>query len=101
MKTLVHEDISGSPRIFLGNFQEFLGLSEYETRIYEFLVSEAPSTARKISVKCGVPRTKVYCVLRRLLEQNMIAEVPLNPKLFIALPPDETLRPIINIYEKL
>lgn len=101
MRALVHEDISRSPQILWEHLRTFLGLSEYEARIYEFLVSQGPSTARKISVKCGVPRTKVYCVLRRLIEQNMIAELPLNPKLFIALPPSDALKPIIDAHEKI
>ncbi|MBS7640469.1 MAG: helix-turn-helix domain-containing protein [Candidatus Bathyarchaeia archaeon] len=79
----------------------YLGFSEYEAKIYEFLVNEGPSTARKISIRCGVPRTKVYSVIRRLMEQNMVTELPLSPRLFIALSPTETLKPLIDIQEKI
>lgn len=79
----------------------YLGFSEYEAKVYEFLVNEGPSTARKISIKCGVPRTKVYSVLKRLIEQNMVTELPLSPRLFVALPPTETLKPLIDIQEKI
>ncbi|MBS7605617.1 MAG: helix-turn-helix domain-containing protein [Candidatus Bathyarchaeia archaeon] len=101
MRTFSREDISSPSQMFWRSLREFLGLSSYEARIYEFLVSEGPSTARKISVGCGIPRTKVYCALRRLLEQNMIAEIPLNPKLFVALPPKETLKPLIDAHDKI
>ncbi|MEM1515394.1 MAG: helix-turn-helix domain-containing protein [Candidatus Bathyarchaeia archaeon] len=83
-----------SPRPLLKYLKTFLGLSEYEAKIYEFLVNEEPSTARKISLRCGIPRTKVYCVLRRLVEQNIIAEAPLKPRLFVALPPSKGVKTI-------
>lgn len=101
MRTFSRGDISSSSRIFWENLREFFGLSDYEARIYGFLVNEGPSTARKISAGCGIPRTKIYCVLKRLLEQNMIAEIPLKPKLFVALPPNETLKPLIDAHEKI
>lgn len=90
-----------SPQQLLKYLRICMGLSEYEARIYEFLVNEGPSTARKISLRCGVPRTKVYCVLRRLIEQNIITEAPMKPRLFVALPPNEVLKPFIELQEKI
>lgn len=86
-----------SPRIFWRDLQDYFGLSEYEARAYEFLVREGPSTARRISVACGIPRTKIYETLRKLVEYDMVTEVPVNPKRFVALPPSEVLRPILKL----
>ncbi|MEM2401310.1 MAG: helix-turn-helix domain-containing protein [Candidatus Bathyarchaeia archaeon] len=86
-----------SPRIFWRDLQDYFGLSEYEAKAYEFLVGEGPSTARRISVACGIPRTKIYETLKKLIEYEMIIEVPVNPKRFAALPPSEVLRPILKL----
>lgn len=85
-----------SPGTSWRDLQDFFGLSEYEARAYEFLVREGPSTARRISVACGIPRTKVYETLRRLIEYKMVVETPVNPKRFLALPPNEALRPLLR-----
>jgi len=88
--------ITKSPKISYGSIYEYLDLSDYEARIYEFLVREGPSTARRISTLCKVPRTKVYETLKRLIEQGMITDVPTNPKKFMALPPKEVLHYLLE-----
>lgn len=60
----------------------FLGLSEYEARVYVSLVTEGASEARKLSVKCGVPRTKVYTTLKKLIERGLVFELPDEPRKF-------------------
>jgi sugar-specific transcriptional regulator TrmB len=87
-----------SPKILCRDksIYEYLGLSDYEARIYDFLVKEGPSTARKISALCGVPRTKVYGVLKKIIERDMVKEIPSNPKKFIALPPNEVFKYILK-----
>jgi len=86
------------PKIFCRDksIYECLGLSDYEARIYEFLVKEGPSATRKISTLCGVPRTKVYGALKKLIERDMVDEIPLNPKKFMALPPNEVFKYILK-----
>jgi hypothetical protein len=39
---------------------EYIGLSEYESKVYLSLVNMGVSGARKLSLNCDVPRTKVY-----------------------------------------
>lgn len=82
----------------LRNIFNRLRLSDYETRVYELLLSEGPSTAMRISVLSNVPRTKVYKTLKRLVEMGMVSEIPLKPKQFFALPPKETLKPILEAH---
>lgn len=76
---------------------KLLNLSDYEARVYSFLVNEGPSSATRISTFCNVPRTKVYKTLERLIEIGMVTEVPLEPKQFMALPPNRALKPILEI----
>ncbi len=49
---------------------------------------------------CGVPRTKIYETLKKLLERGLVIEVPCNPKKFASLPPGDTFKSLRELYEK-
>ena len=66
-----------------------LGLSEYEARVYVSLVTEGASEARKLSMRCGVPRTKVYGTLKKLMERGLVLELPGEPRKFAPTSPAE------------
>ena len=66
-----------------------LGLSEYEARVYVSLVTEGASEARKLSIRCGVPRTKVYATLKKLMERGLVFELPVDPRKFAPSSPAE------------
>lgn len=82
--------------VIFEELREYFGFSEYEAKVYEFLVKEGPSTARKISMSCEIPRTKIYETLRKLIEHEVVVEVPTNPRRFMALSPNETLKPLLK-----
>lgn len=65
----------------------FLGLSEYEARVYVSLVAEGASEGRKLSIRCGVPRTKVYATLKKLMERGLVLELPEVPRKFAPVSP--------------
>ncbi len=65
----------------------FLGLSEYEARVYVSLVTEGASEGRKLSIRCGVPRTKVYATLKKLMERGLVFELPEVPRKFAPTSP--------------
>lgn len=90
---------SESTRLILEHLKGCLNLTEYEARVYEFLVRAGPSTARDISISCGVPRTKVYETLGKLMRRGMVFELSLNPKVFMASPPGEIFKQFLNIQE--
>lgn len=69
-----------------------LGLSEYEAKAYVALLRSYPATAYEVSKASGIPTSKVYHVIDRLLERGMAAPaaggrtkrfVPLNPEEFL------------------
>ena len=66
-----------------------LGLSEYEARVYVSLVTEGSSEARRLSMRCGVPRTKVYATLKKLMERGLVFELPGEPRKFAPASPAE------------
>ncbi len=80
--------------------REYADLSEYESKIYASLINEGPSTARRLSMLCGVPRTKMYAALRKLIEREMVTEVPSSPKRFTSLPPTDAFEPFLRTLEE-
>lgn len=69
-----------------------LGLSEYETRVYVALVAEGVSEGRKLGIKSGVPRTKVYSTLKKLMERGLVFELPGPPAKFAPTAPAEAFQ---------
>lgn len=67
----------------------YLGLSEYEARVYVSLVMEGASEARRLSMRCGVPRTKVYATLKKLMGRGLVFELPGEPRKFAPAGPAE------------
>jgi sugar-specific transcriptional regulator TrmB len=78
-----------------------LGLSEYESKVYVSLVKDGASEAGRLSLRCGVPRTKVYTTLKKLSEKGLIFEIPGSPRRFAPLSPSEAFEQYLaNIKEK-
>ncbi len=65
-----------------------LGLNRYESKAYLALVSSGISTAGKLAEKSGIPRAKVYEVLRSLEKQGFAISTSTRPSKFkpVALP---------------
>ena len=77
---------------------EYLGLSEYEAKLYVSLIEVGQATARKLSVFSGVPRTKVYAVLKRLIDMGLVTEIPGEPRRFLPVPPSIALKSYLQTY---
>jgi len=80
---------------------ECLGLSEYEAKVYIALISAGVANARVLSVMSGVPRTKVYSVLKKLIEMGLIIEVPEEPKKFAATAPKTAFESYLRSYREI
>jgi len=78
---------------------EYLGLSEYEAKVYVSLVEAGQAKARTLSVLSGVPRTKVYGVLRKLIEMGLATEIPSEPRKFSPIPPRIALGAYLKSYQ--
>ncbi len=74
---------------------QHLGLSEYEARVYVSLVTGGISEARKLSMRCGVPRTKIYATLKKLMESGLVSELPGEPRKFAPASPAEAFEQIL------
>ena len=81
------------------NFSKYTGLSEYEAKSYISLVLEGPVEARKLSMVSGVPRTKVYGTLRKLVERGLVVEMPLEPRKFYVNQPTDAFNAYLQGYK--
>lgn len=69
-----------------------LGLSEYEAKAYISLLRESPATAYQIGKSSGIPTSKVYEVLKRLIEKGIISVIEREKtKHYAPIEPDEFL----------
>lgn len=68
-----------------------IGLTEYETRAYLFLVETGATTASRISGNTDVPYSKVYEVLNSLEKKGWIETKPGRPRRYYPKPPSEAL----------
>ena len=75
---------------------ECLGLSEYEAKVYVSLIERGAAKARTLSTMSGVPRTKVYSVLKKLVDIGLVVEIPEEPRRFAPLPPKTAFEPYIR-----
>lgn len=76
---------------------EYIGLSEYESKVYLSLINLGTAGARKLSLNCDVPRTKVYGTLKKLIDYGLVVEIPGHPKQFAPSNPGESFNTILNI----
>ena len=60
---------------------EYTEVSEYEARFYASLVvKEGSATPTRLSILYGVPRTKIYKTLKKLIERGLAIEAPWKPR---------------------
>ena len=76
---------------------EYAGLSEYEAKVYLSLLCLGSSGARKLSLYCNVPRTKVYGTLKKLINYGLVMEIPGAPKAFAPASPDDVFSSVLNM----
>jgi sugar-specific transcriptional regulator TrmB len=69
-----------------------LGLTEYEAKIYVALLRENPATAYELGKSSGVPTSKIYEVLNKLIEKGVAAIVDEGKtKRYVPVEPGEFL----------
>ncbi len=60
---------------------EYLGLTHYEAELF-LTLSRRVMTARELSQTTEIPYTKVYAVLEKLIQLNLVQRVSSNPSMF-------------------
>ncbi|HRW82226.1 MAG TPA: TrmB family transcriptional regulator [Methanothrix sp.] len=68
-----------------------LGLTEYEARSYAALVGLGEATAREVHEASGVPRTRVYDILKDLTGKGFAEFVQGSPTYYRAIEPERVI----------
>src|SRR3954453_2228388 len=76
-----------------------LGFSQYEARCYVGLLGPGPQTGYAVSKTTGVPQPKVYEALRKLVSRGAARQLPGEPVLFVAVPPDQLLNDLETTFD--
>ncbi len=76
--------------------QEFLrmGISAQEVRAYISLLEQEYVTGYQLSKSAGIPSSKIYSVLNRLLERGFVIGADTRPVRYVPRPPEEILADI-------
>ncbi|MCP4691070.1 MAG: TrmB family transcriptional regulator [Desulfobacterales bacterium] len=73
------------------------GFSQYETTAYLTLLSHHPINGSRLSRHSGIPRARIYDVLRGLKAKGVV--VALDKGRFAPLPPEETLKRFRHLFD--
>jgi sugar-specific transcriptional regulator TrmB len=77
-----------------------LGLSQYESKCFLASLQTGPATINQIGIVAGVPRTKVYGAVRKLVERGLLEPSEDDPKIFVAKSPKDVLIPLLEKEDK-
>jgi sugar-specific transcriptional regulator TrmB len=75
-------------------------LSEYEAKTYSALVLLGPSKASEICKESKVPQSKIYEVISRLVDKQLVEAYSIRPMEFRAVVPEVILRNMIEEKER-
>ncbi|MBO8174120.1 MAG: TrmB family transcriptional regulator [Thermococcus sp.] len=79
---------------------KLLGLKEYEAKVYAALAVLGPSKASEIAKESGVPRPRVYDVLKELYKRGFVDISEGNPTYFRAVEPEKVIASLRDEYLK-
>ncbi len=75
-----------------------IGLSDYAIHTYLSLLRHNPINGSQLSKRSGIPRARIYDILRTLKMRGFVAEA--SKGTFVPLPPDELIKQLRQNYEK-
>ncbi len=75
-----------------------IGLSDYAIHTYLSLLQYHPVNGSQLSKRSGIPRSRIYDILRMLKKRGFVAEA--SKGLFVPLPPDELIKQLRRDYEE-
>lgn len=83
----------------LGGLEE-LGLSKYEASAYYGLLGKGLITANDLAYRSGLPRTKIYSILKKLERKKLVIISNQKPLMFRALSPADSFGNLLIRYEE-
>jgi len=74
-----------------------IGLSDYAIHTYLSLVRHHPTNGSQLSKRSGIPRARIYDILRTLKAKGFVTEA--SKGIFVPLPADELIKQLRRNYE--
>jgi HTH-type transcriptional regulator, sugar sensing transcriptional regulator len=74
-----------------------IGLSDYAIHTYLALLRHQPVNGSQLSKQSGIPRARIYDLLRTLKKRGFVTEA--SKGIFVSLPPDEMIKQLRRNYE--
>ncbi len=68
-----------------------LGFSQYEAKVYLALLQQPNVTGYELAKNSGVPASKIYAILNKLISREVVQAIDSEPKKYVPQPPDEIL----------
>ncbi|HSO18586.1 MAG TPA: helix-turn-helix domain-containing protein [Desulfosarcina sp.] len=75
-----------------------IGLSDYAIHTYLSLLQHHPINGSQLSTRSGIPRARIYDILRTLKQRGFVTEA--SKGIFVPLPPDELIKQLRRSHEK-
>jgi len=93
------EDIENSKKVLLAEFKS-LGISSDEGQAYLSLLQKDSVTGYQLSKSTGVPSSKIYSILSKLLERGFIVSTCTKPVKYFPCAPDVVSAKLRGQYDK-
>ena len=75
-----------------------IGFTQYEAQVYLALLQQSHISGYELAKISGVPASKIYATLNKLINKELILAVDEEPKKYVPLPPHEILTRYKNDY---
>jgi len=75
-----------------------LGFTQYESQVYLALLRQPSVSGYELAKVSGVPASKIYATLHKLIDKEIILVIDGEPKKYVPIPPQEILKRIKEDY---
>jgi sugar-specific transcriptional regulator TrmB len=80
------------------SLMQSIGFTQYESQVYLALLKQSNVTGYELAKLSGVPASKIYPILNRLINKEVIQAIDTEPKKYIPQPPHEILSRLRSDY---
>ena len=90
--------------MFMSNMKKILqslqniNFTQYESKAYLSLLQQAQVSGYELAKNSGIPASKIYQVLKKLLTKEVVVALDSNPVKYAPIPPDQILSRFRNDY---
>lgn len=75
-----------------------IGFTQYESQVYLALLQQPNVSGYELAKQSGVPASKIYPILNRLVSKEVIQVIDSDPRKYVPQPPDEIISRLKSDY---